>query len=36
MVENTAWLDAIAGGFAIAIVIGGLVLLFQGVRSMNN
>ncbi len=34
--ENTAWLDAVVGGLAIAIVIGGLVLLFQGVRSINR
>ena len=34
--ENTAWLDAVVGGLAIAIVIGGLVLLFQGVRAINK
>jgi len=34
--ENLAWLDAVVGGVAIAIVIGGLVLLFQGVRTINK
>jgi hypothetical protein len=34
--ENMTWLDAVVGGVAIAIVIGGLVLLFQGVRSINK
>lgn len=34
--ENTAWLDAVVGGVAIAIVIGGLVLLFQGVGSISK
>jgi len=35
-VEDTAILDGIVGVLAIAILLGGLVLLFQGVLSMNK
>jgi hypothetical protein len=34
--ESTGWLDWIAGGMAIAILIGGLVMLFGGVSAMNR
>jgi hypothetical protein len=34
--ENTGWLDLVAGGVAIAILIGGLAMLFSGVSSMNR
>lgn len=33
--ENTAWLDAIAGGLALAIVIGGLIMLFKGMSAFK-
>jgi hypothetical protein len=33
---ETGWLDWIAGGFAIAIVIGGLAMLLSGVSAMNR
>ena len=36
MMENAAWLDWIAGGMAIAILLGGLFLLFNGVSAMNQ
>ena len=32
--ENTAWLDLLIGGLAIAILVGGLILLFKGISSM--
>jgi len=34
--ENTAWLDWIAGGLAIVILLGGLLMLFKGVAAMNK
>jgi hypothetical protein len=34
--ENTAWLDWIAGGLAIAILLGGMVMLLSGVSAMNQ
>ncbi|WP_347179296.1 NAD synthetase [Roseofilum acuticapitatum] len=34
--ENTQVLDWIAGGLAIAIAIGGLVMLFQGLAGFNE
>jgi hypothetical protein len=35
-VEETAILDGIVGVLAIAILLGGLVMLFQGVSAMNR
>ena len=32
--ENIGLLDAIMGGIAIAILLGGLVMLFKGISSM--
>lgn len=32
--ENTGVLDVVMGGIAIAIVIGGLIMLFKGISSM--
>jgi len=32
--ENIGVLDAVMGGIAISIVIGGLVMLFKGISSM--
>jgi len=32
--ENTGVLDAVMRGMAIAIVIGGLIMLFKGISSM--
>lgn len=34
--ENTALLDGIMGIIAIAILLGGLVMLFKGISSMQN
>lgn len=34
--ENTALLDGITGMIAIAILIGGLVMLYKGISSMQN
>jgi hypothetical protein len=34
--ENTAGLDLVLGGLAIAIFVGGLFLLLSGVTSMNR
>lgn len=34
--ENTNWLDFLAGGVAIAILIGGLVMLLSGVSAMDR
>lgn len=34
--ENTALLDWIAGGLAIVILLGGLVMLLKGVSAMNR
>jgi hypothetical protein len=34
--ENTGWLDFLAGGVAIAILIGGLVMLLSGVSAMDR
>ncbi len=34
--ENTALLDGIMGIMAIAILLGGLVMLFKGISSMQN
>jgi hypothetical protein len=33
--ENTAVLDAIAGGLALAITLGGLVMLFKGMSAFK-
>jgi hypothetical protein len=33
---STGWLDWIAGGLAIGILIGGLVMLLSGVSAMNK
>ncbi len=33
--ENTAVLDALAGGLALAIVLGGLVMLFKGMSAFK-
>jgi hypothetical protein len=35
-VENTNVFDLMAGGLAIAILIGGLVMLFQGVSAFGG
>jgi len=34
--ENTGWLDFLAGGVAIAILIGGLAMLLSGVSAMDR
>lgn len=34
--ENTVWLDWIAGGMAIVILAGGLFMLLKGVAAMNR
>jgi hypothetical protein len=34
--EATGWLDWIAGGLAIVILVGGLVMLLKGVTAMNR
>jgi hypothetical protein len=34
--ENPAWLDWVAGGLAIAILLGGLWMLLSGVSAMNQ
>lgn len=34
--ENTNLLDAIAGGLAIAILIGGLLMLFKGMSAFQD
>ncbi len=34
--EDTGWLDFLAGGVAIAILIGGLVMLLSGVSAMDR
>ena len=34
--ENSGWLDFIFGGFAVLIVISGLLMLFQGISAMNK
>ncbi len=34
--ENTNLLDAIAGGLAIAILIGGLLMLFKGMSAFKD
>lgn len=36
IMENTAWLDWIAGGLAIVVFLGGLIMLFGGVSAMNR
>jgi hypothetical protein len=33
---ETGWLDVVAGGLAIAILVGGLVMLLSGVSAMNR
>ncbi len=34
--ENAAWLDFVAGGLAIAIVLGGLLMLFSGISAFGD
>jgi hypothetical protein len=34
--ENTGWLDFLMGGMAIAILVGGLVMLLSGVSAMDR
>lgn len=34
--EPVGWTDWLLGGLAIAILIGGLVMLFSGVAGMNR
>jgi hypothetical protein len=34
--ESAGWLDWVAGGMAIAILVGGLVMLLSGVSAMNR
>jgi hypothetical protein len=36
VVENTNALDLVAGGLALAILIGGLVMLFLGVSAFGD
>jgi hypothetical protein len=33
---STGWLDWLAGGLAIVILVGGLVMLLSGVSAMNK
>jgi hypothetical protein len=35
-VASTTWLDGLAGGLAIVILIGGLVMLLKGVSAMDK
>ncbi|HEY9646945.1 MAG TPA: hypothetical protein V6C88_11275 [Chroococcidiopsis sp.] len=35
-IDDTASLDWILGGLAIAILVGGMLLLFKGVFAMGN
>jgi hypothetical protein len=34
--EDTGWLDFLMGGMAIAILMGGLVMLLSGVSAMDR
>jgi hypothetical protein len=34
--ENIAWLDFVAAGVAIVVLLGGLVMLLSGVSAMNK
>lgn len=34
--DNTVWLDWLAAGVAIAIVVAGLLMLIRGVSAMNK
>lgn len=34
--ENSAWLDWIAGGIAAGVLLGGLIMLLNGVSAMNR
>jgi hypothetical protein len=34
--ETTAWMDALLGGLALAILLGGLWMLLSGVGDMNR
>lgn len=34
--ENTGWLDFLMGGLAIAILLGGLIMLLNGVSAMDR
>jgi hypothetical protein len=34
--ETAAWMDWLAGGLAIVILLGGLVMLLSGVSAMNR
>lgn len=34
--ESAAWMDWLAGGIAIVILLGGLFMLFDGVSGMNQ
>jgi hypothetical protein len=34
--ETAGWMDWIVGGLAVAILLGGLVMLFSGVSVMNR
>jgi len=36
IMENTGWLDLLMGGLAIAILFGGLILLFKGISSISK
>lgn len=33
---QTAWMDWIAGGIALVILLGGMVMLLSGVGAMNQ
>jgi hypothetical protein len=35
-VENTNLLDLIAGGLALAVLIGGLLMLFKGISAFDD
>jgi hypothetical protein len=34
--KTAAWMDWLAGGLAIVILLGGLVMLLSGVSAMNR
>ncbi|MGD1805991.1 hypothetical protein ACP6PL_11205 [Dapis sp. BLCC M126] len=36
IMENTGWLDLLIGAVAITILVGGLILLFKGISSMQK
>ncbi len=36
IMENSGWLDVLIGSVAIVILLGGLILLFKGISSMQK